>query len=125
MNGNEGANLQVICSVRAVLGEVNWPGRSDSILAAVSGGQDSCALLHALAAMRDEYGYVLCAAHLNHGFRGAEAEGDARFVAQFSNSLDVECTVDSVDVPAMARRLHISAQEAAREARHSFLKRTA
>ena len=46
---------------------------------ALSGGADSVALLRVLAARRLELGLVLHAAHLHHGLRGAEADGDLAF----------------------------------------------
>jgi tRNA(Ile)-lysidine synthase TilS/MesJ len=45
----------------------------------VSGGADSVALLRALAERSGELGLVLHAAHLHHGLRGAEADGDLEF----------------------------------------------
>ena len=45
----------------------------------LSGGADSVALLRALAARSAELGLVLHAAHLHHGLRGAEADGDLEF----------------------------------------------
>lgn len=96
-----------------------------TVLVAVSGGPDSTALLHALAGMRAEWELKLTAAHLNHGFRGAEAEGDAEYAEQLCRSVDVPCRCEVADVPAMSRRLHVSSQVGARTARHSFLRQTA
>lgn len=110
--------LQAVREYVATTGMI--PGGS-KVLVAVSGGQDSCALLHALATLRDELGISLHAAHLNHSFRGAEAEADAVFVRDFAESMGIECTIKRQDVPGMARRLHLSAQEAGRRARRAFL----
>jgi tRNA(Ile)-lysidine synthase len=46
---------------------------------ALSGGADSVALLRILAGRATELGLVLHAAHLHHGLRGAEADGDLEF----------------------------------------------
>jgi tRNA(Ile)-lysidine synthase len=99
------------------------PGQT--VVIGVSGGPDSTALLHALAALRAEFRIGLVAAHLNHGFRGAEADADADAVAALAARLNVACRIERADVPAMRRRLHLSAQEAARNARHAFLRRVA
>src|SRR3954470_20105348 len=48
------------------------------ILCLVSGGADSTCLWHALRTL----GYRVAAVHVNHGLRGAESEGDARFCAE-------------------------------------------
>jgi len=95
------------------------------VVVAISGGQDSCALLHVLATLRGELGITLHAAHLHHGFRGAEAEADAAFVREFTASLDIACTCEYQNIPEMARHLHLSAQEAGHRARHVFLDRVA
>jgi tRNA(Ile)-lysidine synthase len=97
----------------------------DTVLVAVSGGQDSCALLHLLSRLRDELDLTLTAAHLNHGIRGEEADSDAEFVRDFAASLDVSCVVERADVPALKRKQRVSTQQAARAARHAFLEETA
>lgn len=75
------------------------PGR---ILVAVSGGPDSVALLRALVVV----GRDLAVAHVNHGLRGEESDGDEAFVRALAAELGV---------PAMLRRVDTRA-EAAREA---------
>ena len=47
------------------------------VLCLVSGGADSTCLFHAL----HELGYRVSALHVNHGLRGEESDGDARFCA--------------------------------------------
>ena len=103
--------------------EIFAPGQA--IVVGVSGGPDSTALLHALAELRQEWQLSLVAAHLNHGFRGAEADEDANYVASLCARLNVPCHSERVDVPALRRAERLSAQEAAREARHAFLRRVA
>ena len=44
----------------------------------VSGGADSTCLWHVLGAL----GYRVSAVHVNHGLRGDESDGDARFCAE-------------------------------------------
>ncbi|HLV79672.1 MAG TPA: tRNA lysidine(34) synthetase TilS, partial [Chthonomonadaceae bacterium] len=99
------------------------PGQT--VVVGVSGGPDSTALLHALAHLRAEWDVRLVAAHLHHGFRGAEAEEDARYVVELAQALAIPCRIERADVPAMRRRMHLSAQEAARRVRHAFLRRVA
>jgi tRNA(Ile)-lysidine synthase len=96
-----------------------------TVVVAVSGGPDSTALLHALAALRAEWGVPLVGAHLNHGFRGPEAAGDAEYVVALCRDLGIPCHCEQFDVPALQRRRHLSAQAAAREVRHAFLRRVA
>ncbi len=96
-------------------------GGQRDILVALSGGQDSCALLHSLALLREECGLTLFAAHLNHGIRGADADEDRQFAESFSASLGIRCASTRVEVRDEARRTHRSLQEAARNARRRFL----
>src|SRR5579863_1823909 len=112
-------------SVRGFLAHSDIVPPGATVVVAVSGGQDSCALLHALASLQYSFSLGLHVAHLNHGFRAAEADADARFVRQFADVLAIPCTVEHEDVAATARLLHLSAQEAARRARHRFLERVA
>src|ERR1700722_3530025 len=68
------------------------PINSD-ILIAVSGGCDSVALAHLVA----RYGRRIVGKgsvrwiHFNHGWRGKESDGDARFVANLARKLGVPC----------------------------------
>ena len=68
-----------------------------TILAAVSGGPDSLALVHALSELREELEIRLFAAHLDHGLRPASA-ADAEFVRRAMDSLRVPLTVAAEDV---------------------------
>ncbi len=99
------------------------PGQT--VVVGVSGGPDSVALLHVLAHLRDEWRLSLVACHVNHGFRGAEADEDAEYVRALCGGLNVPCRTESVDVPALQKRRHLSAQQAAREVRHACLRRVA
>lgn len=90
----------------------------DSILAAVSGGPDSVAMLHALHGLSKETGFKLHCAHLDHGLRGADSTADAEFVAEFSRELGV---------PAICEKAHLagSSEEEARDVRYRFLRTAA
>ncbi|MBN1504271.1 MAG: tRNA lysidine(34) synthetase TilS [Candidatus Eisenbacteria bacterium] len=92
----------------------------DSVLAAVSGGPDSMALLNALAELSGELGFSLSAAHLNHGLRPEAAE-EERFVLAACEGLKLRCTVGRVDARSFAAASGCSLEEAARELRLSFL----
>jgi tRNA(Ile)-lysidine synthase len=88
------------------------------VVAGVSGGADSVALLHILHRLE----YDITAAHLNHSIRGAEADTDEQFVKNLCAKLHVECITQKTDVPALAVEKGVSLEMAAREARHSFFR---
>jgi tRNA(Ile)-lysidine synthase len=88
----------------------------------LSGGADSVALLRLLAARASELGLVLSAAHLHHGLRGEEAEGDQEFCADLAASLDLGFHTHRVDVGAEAALHHESIEEAARRLRYAWFR---
>ena len=53
------------------------------VIAACSGGADSMALLLFLLRNAERLQITVQAAHVNHGLRGAAADADAAFVAEF------------------------------------------
>ena len=69
-----------------------------------------------------EHGLALHVAHLNHDFRGAEADHDAAFVQRLANGLGLPCSIDKQDPIEYQRvRRVASFEQAAREMRYSFL----
>src|SRR2546422_1031675 len=98
----------------------------DRVLAAVSGGPDSVALLSVLAALAPSWDLTLQAVHVNHGLRGAESDEDASFVAGFCDRLGVALAIERVTLVGPAgRRRGRSLQEQAREARYAAMVRVA
>src|SRR5512147_1572030 len=91
----------------------------DTVLAAVSGGADSVALLMALLALRDALGIRIVAAHLDHGVRGAESARDRAFVEELAARHGVPCFSEATRIP----RANFEAE--ARRVRYAFLERAA
>ena len=91
----------------------------------VSGGADSVALLHMLTALAPSMGFTVCAAHFNHGIRGAAADADEAFVRRFCARLGVPLFCGRADVPSLAERRGQTLEQAAREARYAFLEEAA
>ncbi len=93
------------------------------ICVAVSGGEDSVALLHYLNTWKGKYGYSLCAVHCEHGIRGEESLADMRFVEALCKEWGVELYLFQEDCPARAKRDKESLETAARNFRYeSFQK---
>lgn len=95
------------------------------VVVGVSGGPDSVCLLHVLRSLKDECGFDLQVAHLHHGLRGTEADADAEAVRALAVEWSLPCTVERIDVPALARKHKLAVEEAARRARYGFLGRVA
>ena len=92
------------------------------MVVAASGGPDSTALLRCLHRLLDWFSLSLHVAHLNHDFRGAEADHDAAFVQRLADGLGLPCSIDKQDPIAYQRERSISSfEQAAREMRYSFL----
>jgi tRNA(Ile)-lysidine synthase len=101
--------------------ELFAPG--DRVLAAVSGGPDSVALLHLLARLGPELGLSLGVGHFDHGLRG-ESREDAAFVAELAGRLSLPFHLGRGEVRALARREKISLQMAGRRLRLDFFRDT-
>ena len=90
----------------------------DRIVAAVSGGADSVALLFALYLLKDKLQISLAAAHFNHHLRGEESDRDEEFVRQLCDRYDITLHVSGAQVTAGEKGL----EAAARDARYAFLR---
>lgn len=93
----------------------NMPANAP-VAVALSGGADSVALLSLLRGKK-----ALCAVHVHHGIRGAEADRDAAFCEALAKKFDIPFHLLRVDAPAMARQTGESLETAARTARYAAL----
>lgn len=92
----------------------------DHVLVAVSGGADSTALLYALHELAPELKIRLGIAHLNHRLRGAESNGDERFVEKLAARTNLPFIRGTGNVLRLAGERGISVEMAAREVRYKF-----
>lgn len=98
-------------------------GEGTRILAGLSGGADSVALLYELCRLRGSGRIAeVYAAHLNHGIRGAQADADAAFCEALCKARGITFVSRRVDVPAYARENGLSLETAARTLRYAFLR---
>lgn len=103
-----------------------WPGerwRDVHVLAAVSGGADSMALLRALLAIKLESGGRgrLYAGHINHGLRREESDHDEAWLHEQCADLGIPLRVERADVAALAQEQGDGIEAAARALRYRLL----
>jgi tRNA(Ile)-lysidine synthase len=91
----------------------------DNVLVGVSGGADSVALLHLMAALMPVMDLRLGVAHLNHGLRADASDREAGFVEQLCRKLAMPFHYEKVDLG----RRRGSLEERARRARYRFYRR--
>ncbi len=91
-----------------------------TVVAAVSGGSDSMAMLSVLNKLKDELGFTLCAAHVNHCLRGESADADEKFVCEKCAETGVKLYVKRADVKALAAEQGIGLEECGRNVRYEF-----
>ncbi len=115
----------------------------DRVLAAVSGGSDSVAMLHLLtdlsrraepAATPDARrtraappcDFTLAGvAHMNHLLRSAESDADEQFCRELAAGLELPFECQRVEVASIARTGRVSIEVAAHDARYAFLRAAA
>lgn len=93
---------------------------SARVLVAVSGGADSMALLHLLAASARAQGV----AHFDHQTRAGASAEDATFVKHTADALHLPFYLGAADVASTAAEAGESFEQAARRLRHDFLLKT-
>lgn len=106
----------LITLARRSLASLARPVQGDTLLAAVSGGPDSMALLSVLARLREPLGFSLAAHGVDHGLR-ADADEELTLAASLADALDVPFSISRV---AVARGGNLQAR--AREARYEALR---
>jgi tRNA(Ile)-lysidine synthase len=95
----------------------------------LSGGADSVALVRVLAARSAELGLVLHVAHLHHGLRGEEADGDLAFARDLAARLGLPFHEARVDTAAAAEpdaktgKPRETIEEAARRLRYAWFRK--
>jgi tRNA(Ile)-lysidine synthase len=114
------ANRKLAARVGRFATEEKLFRRTKKVLAAVSGGPDSVALLLVLLELRRTFGFEVVACHFDHQLR-AESAADLAFVRELCAGLGVECLTGEGDVAAAAREQRKGIEEIARQMRYQFL----
>lgn len=87
------------------------------VLAGVSGGSDSMAMLHILKQIQKEIAFTLQVVHVHHGIRGQEADRDCSFVENICKEWEIPCMVYRYDVPKLSREWKLGEEETGRNVR--------
>lgn len=106
--------------VKAFLAQTLSAG--ECVLAAVSGGADSMAMLDVLDACREEVGYTLEVVHIHHHLR-AESDAEWRFVEEACKARALPFHGVHIDVKAYAKKEGLSMEAAAHTLRYEALYR--
>lgn len=105
-------------AIQRVLIGLAEPIQGSRILVGVSGGADSMALLHVLAALQQPFSFSLVAAYVDHGLRPDETPQEWACVQGAASLLAVESERVFVDVRAEVAARKVSIEHAARELRY-------
>lgn len=84
------------------------------ILAGVSGGGDSMAMLSFLERYQSEKKFDLCVVHIHHGIRGKEADRDQELVEKTCRKWKIPYKCYFFDVPSLAKEWKTGVEEAGR-----------
>ncbi len=128
--GEGDKKLRLTSFARRLLAEwrrFGLPRGGARVVVAASGGADSTALLLALAELKGRrlISFELKAAHLDHGLRGEEGAGDARWIGELARGLGFEFETARAEVAGRARATRDNLEQAARRERYEFLSRVA
>ena len=111
--------MDIVNRIRQYINDNRLLESNSLVIAGVSGGADSTALLKVLLTL----GYRCIAVHCNFNLRGAESDRDRQFVTELCHNLGVELIVCSYDTVSYAKQKNISIEMAARELRYADFER--
>lgn len=92
-------------------------GEGDTIIVGLSGGPDSVCLFDILLSLHEKLKINLKACHFNHKLRGAESEGDQKFVEKLCKVSGIELIVGEWKDKPKNKRV---SEDEARRARYEF-----
>ena len=93
----------------------------DTLIIALSGGQDSMCLFDAFYRLQPEKNYKMIAIHINHSIRENEADRDEAFVKDYCKSFNIDLINKKVDAVSYAKENNLTLEEAARKLRYDAL----
>lgn len=112
----------LIDNVKKTIRKFGLLKNGDRVIAGVSGGPDSIALLLILKSLSKQIGFTIHVCHLDHMLR-KESAGDAAFVRKLCDKLSVPVTIEKVQSGRLSAKG--SVEELARNARLDLFRRVA
>jgi tRNA(Ile)-lysidine synthase len=97
--------------------------KEDRVVAAVSGGPDSTALLVALAQISSLLDFSIIVAHFNHGLRGAKSDEDEKYSQELAGKMGLIFVSGKMD--QKLRQKGDSPEDFYRQQRYQFLNKVA
>lgn len=116
---------QILRKVEQAISAYQMFQPKDKVLAGVSGGPDSVALLHILTRLAPKWKLTIGAAHLDHALRNKESQRDADFTAALCKKLNIPFFKKKANVAAYQEQKKISTEMAGRHIRYAFFKQVA
>lgn len=113
----------MIEQIRQTVEKYHLLEQDETVVIALSGGADSCALLLALQELAPEWHLKLVVAHFNHGLRGAHSLEDEAFCARLAEKFALDFVTEKMKQRAVPQGL--SAEDYYRQQRYAFLDRVA
>lgn len=111
--------------VKKTIQEYTMLNPGERIGIAVSGGPDSIALLHCMAALSLDYDLTLQVLHLNHGIRDREADGEEEFVRNLCHSMKIPFDSRKISIPALRSGGRGSLEDIGRRERYRYFEAAA
>ncbi len=94
--------------------------RGDRVVAAVSGGPDSMALLWLLSKLQRKYQLKIIVAHLNHGLLKKQSQKHLSLVKETAKALNLPFSAKKIDLKTLAKKNKRSLEEMGRMERYRF-----
>ena len=124
MKTEDGTDLVYQTMVRCIE-TYNMLEAETPVIACVSGGCDSVAMLLLLERYGKEYGHPIFCAHFNHLLRGEESDADCLFVRDLCLQRGIPFYSDAADVNRFAAKKGLSLEDAARSCRYAYFEELA
>src|SRR6056297_2336439 len=110
----------VVKKIEENIKEYNLIKEGQNVLIGLSGGPDSVMLFHGLIKLNKKLDFNFYAAHINHLYRGKDADEDEEFVRQLCREFNINLYVKRQNAAILSREKKITEEEAGREIRYGF-----